>query len=756
MTKPPNEPDKTESPHIHEVVSHVDTRDHPQIEVIRDGIDLTSTLKEYTPKDEVARLSILQKLQAEGKKTNILGVKKSERKSAMERTRRRYGQMESARQATNRLFAAINEHFSPEDAEELKDLTRHAIGHYLNTDQYHSAPHALGMAREILQVADVAGYTDPKLLKALVITALYHDTGNGLAPVSPVGEKGDEVQSFKILMEDIKMSEEMADLEERGEMRRSKKHLHALSKIRKETIALTENGRTVEYPTIDVIAASIAATVFRDRFAPPDSVAFDEYAISILEILYDKNGGEIPVTALPNIKRLMNSGPAWLSKNADISGSTNTANVLQANLANRLEDYRRGLAKDAGPEGYHGGFIGFISGMFYQGTVWAPVEQARHGAPFYMPDGNREASEAYGRQRLTEEKERFNQLLKSNKPMMVALYIIMYKGIENGENILDWPLERVRGELEKIATRDGGLTNELEEMQQRGIMTKEQDRTLSLKVDEESYPLLFEKRFEKRTIAELTPGLVNRVFAPNAARAQTPAQQKLANEIGALGARPTWEQIETLSGFGKITETQKALIDEERVVKGEGKERAQYWNDLRKVGLSITQIQTLIDCEKIHMSRNEHKNQTARVMETLEDLEGGTTIDELPCLSRFLEVADLNPEILQMETFPAGEVMIHEGEKPERVLVVVKGRAVVKLSNGRDVILSPGSIMGEISALTGKGAVANVVAGKREDVVCIALPSYELVQEYQNTDLRLHAARLAAKRLGITLQQPSK
>lgn len=136
----------------------------------------------------------------------------------------------------------------------------------------------------------------------------------------------------------------------------------------------------------------------------------------------------------------------------------------------------------------------------------------------------------------------------------------------------------------------------------------------------------------------------------------------------------------------------------------------------------------------------------------LEDLESGTTVDALPCLSRLLEVADLNPDIFQIERFPAGTVMIQEGEKPERVLVVAKGRATVKLKSGRDVILAPGNIMGEISALTEKGAVASVVAGKREDVICISLPSYELAQEYQNTDFRLHAARLAAKRLGINLQ----
>jgi CRP-like cAMP-binding protein len=718
-------------------------------------IDLDETLRPYTPEDERRRLAILEKLTAQGKKSNTLELEPPDRKIATDLTRRRYATMESSRQATNRLFAAINESFSQDDAKELKDLARHVIGYYLNTSQYHSAPHALGMAREVLKVAEIAGYRDPKLLKALVIVALYHDTGNGLHPVPPVGKNADEVQGFKILMKDIKIAEKIAELEAAGEISQTSSSSHplnALRNIRKETITLEEDGKKVQYPMINIIAACIAATVFRDRFAEPNSTAFNEYVIDVLEILYGKKREKIPVSAFPDMTKLMHSGPAWLAKNADISGSTNTANVLQANLTNRLEDYRRGMAKDAGPEGYHGGFVGFISGVFHSGAPSASVEQARQGAPFYMPDGDQKASEEYGRQRLAEEKERFEQLIVSNKPMLVALYAIMYRGLEEGKNILEWPISQIRRELERISSQPGGLQYELTEMHKRGVMTKEQDTTLTLQCDEKSHPLLFDQTWETKSIADLTPGAVNRIFTPNAANAPTKTQQRLATIIATMDEQPTWEQIEALPGVGKLTSAQREYLDE-KITPADGKEAAKYWNRLRQIGLSLEQIRALTQSKKIDLG---HRDSSVQIRDILEELESKTTIDERPCLSRLLEVADLSPDTLRIETFPAGKVMIEEGERPERVLVIFKGRAMVKLSNGQDVILGQGSIMGEISALTGKGAVASVIAGNQEDVMCISLPSHELAQNYQNEDLRLNAARLAAKRLGLPLStQPS-
>lgn len=714
------------------------------------GIDLSADLQEYTPADESSRLHALNLLAASGEKINTLGIHDgNERQKTMDVTRRKYGTMDSARQVSNRLFAALNEHFSKGDAKELKDLARHASGHYLNTDQYHSAPHALGMTREMLQLAEIAGYTDPKVKKALVIAGIYHDAGNGIHPVPPVGPGADEVQAFKVLAEDLKNAESVARLSVQGIHADPLTELKALQGIRSEMVSINEGGKEVQYPMLDVIAACIAATVFRDRFAPSDVVAFDQYVINILEILHGKGIQEISAVSLINIKKLINSGPAWITKNADISGSTNSVAVLQANLQNRTEDLRRGMAKDAGPVGYHNGFIGFISATWHQGLDWAPVKQAKQGAPFYMPDGNSGAVETYGRQRLAEEKERFEQLVTSHKPMMMALYLLIQQGVDTKDNVLAWPLRKVRESLVGLCKANGGLRGALEEAQKSGAMTKENAADLgSFEVTADLYPLLFDQRHEQKSICDLTPGMVNRIFAPNAARTQTSSKLLRNSKLVGLAADSSWEEIE--AAVGSLNDTQKALIDEKRQVGAQGKDQAQYWNDLRDAGLSIAQIQDLAACGKVSMPGYEDAERTKAAVEALEDLEGGVAIDLQPCLARLLEVADINPDVLRTERFEPGSAIIGVGENPERVLVIVKGRATVRLGEGESRTLVPGSVIGEISALTGKGAVAEVVAVR--GVECISLPAWELANNYQNDDLRLSAARLAAGRLGISLE----
>lgn len=712
-------------------------------------IDLADVLVPYTPGDEDARREALIQFQETNKKVNTLGVQNgADRQKLMDLTRRKYAQMDAARQPTNRLFAAFNEIFSKKEARELKALARYVTGHYLNTHQYHSAPHALGMTREMLQQAELAGYRDPKVLKALIISGLYHDTGNGLHPVPPVGIEADEVQAFRVLAEDIKTAESIARLSEQGIAPSPSSDLRAIQTLRYEVVTVKEGNKDVQYPMLDVIAACIAATVFRDRFAPSDVVAFDQYVVNILEILHGKSIDGISASSLINIKKLINSGPAWITKNADISGSTNTVNVLQANLQNRLEDSRRGMAKDAGPVGYHNGFIGFISASFHQGLDWAPVKQAKQGAPFYMPDGNSEAVENYGRQRLAEEKERFEQLMISHKPMIIALYILIQQGIDEKENVLEWPLLRVRETLEELCSQPGGIRAALESIQKQGIMIKEKaDELGDLEITPDGYPLLFDQRLEAKSISDLTPGVVNRIFAPNAARAETSAMRQRRERIAQLGDNPSWEQLEGV--VGKLTEDQKALIQQDRVVETHGKNQSHYWNMLRHAGLSITQIQDLAACGKIHMPGYENMARTSRAVEALEDLESGATIDQQPCLARFLEVADLNPNALRIETFGPGDTIIEAGENPERVFVIIDGRALVELPHNM-ITLFPGGVMGEISALTGQGAVSSVKAMR--DVTCITLPAFELSHNYQNEDLRLNAARLAARRMGIELE----
>ena len=406
------------------------------------------------------------------------------------------------------------------------------------------------------------------------------------------------------------------------------------------------------------------------------------------------------------------------------------------------------MSKDAGPVGYHNGFIGFISASWHQGLDWAPVKQAKQGAPFYMPDGNSKAVEDYGRQRLAEEKERFEQLVTSHKPMMVALYLLIQQGIDVKDNILAWPLRRVRESLVALSGASGNLRGVLEEAQKNGVMTKENAGDLgSFEVTADLYPLLFDQRHEQKSISDLTPGMVNRIFAPNAARTETAAKTAKKEKLSLLNADSPWAEIEAI--VGALTDDQKVLVEQGRSVGTHGKDQAQYWNDLRHAGLAITQIQDLAACGKITMPGYENAERTKAVVETLEDLEGGVTVDQQPCLARLLEAADLNPDILRTESFEPGKTIIEVGENPERVFVIVKGRATVELPGGESRTLPPGSVIGEISSLTGKGAVAKVVAVR--GVECVTLPAFELSNNYQNDDLRLSAAQLAAGRLGINL-----
>lgn len=492
----------TEALVVHESVEPLSS-DAPvvqrRVQATHDDLALTGLqdgFEEYTEADEAQRMALVKSLDEHGKKTNVLSVDDADRARLVELTRRRYMSMESARQAMSRLFTTLNENFPDSDeVESLKDLARHAVGLYLNTDQYHSAPHPLGMATEALSLAKIAGHTDPMFLKALLYIGLYHDAGNGRTPVAPVDEKADEVQSFQIFLNDVLSPDK----------------LKALQNIRSETVTI--GGQA--YAMINVVAAGIAATVFRDRFVAADDIAFDSgYANIILEKLHGKPIGEIPEESLKEFKTLMESNIAWLARSADIAGSTSRVNVLQANLTNHYEDLGRGIGVNDGPVGYHWGFVAFLRGVFHKGKDSEAVQQAKSGSPFYVPDGNKEAVVAYGRQRLAEEQERFDQLMLSHKPIMVAIYTLIAENFERKDNVLAWPLSRIRESLTAIAAAPEGLRGAVEAVQKKGFMTKEVVEGLNLDVSASTYPLLFDEHYADKTIAELSPDDVNRIFAP--------------------------------------------------------------------------------------------------------------------------------------------------------------------------------------------------------------------------------------------------
>ena len=83
-------------------------------------------------------------------------------------------------------------------------------------------------------------------------------------------------------------------------------------------------------------------------------------------------------------------------------------------------------------------------------------------------------------------------------------------------------------------------------------------------------------------------------------------------------------------------------------------------------------------------------------------------------------------ELGQLRRFPAGAMMMFEGEPGERVMVLVSGRAKVtrSLGGGAETLLSlrdPGDLIGELSFVDGEPRIATVAA--LDPVEALVIPS---------------------------------
>ncbi|MBI3336400.1 cyclic nucleotide-binding domain-containing protein [Candidatus Peregrinibacteria bacterium] len=584
---------------------------------------------------------LLQKIKAAkpGQKINTLaeGLTPKEMETLEGYTREIYQHMESAGSALARLNASLIKHFDEDDAQELKELAKHTMGLYLNTHQYHNAVHALSMTRESLHLAEIAGITDPEILRVLVIQGLYHDAGNGIHP-TPATKDADEAQAVTIFMRDVREARRRVKT---GEAVGS---LSALIKLRGVKI----NGESV--PQHEVVAACIGATVFRDRFAPATSLAFQEYVGTILEQVHGTDPDFLPFRDVKRFTQLMESGPAWIARDADIAGSTYTPGVLVNNLTNRGEDVLRNMAADIGPVGYHKGFIGFLGATFHKGAVTEAVEIARAGSPLYLPEGqgNAAALIEYGKQQLVSESQRFEKLMTDHGPMLTAMFVLIGEAVAKGENFLQLPLKDVQGRLENLAQDPKRIDRA------KTILKKEEITVLD--IDLSRYPLLKDPRYQEQTIPEMTPGLINRIFAPNAS----------------LGS----EQ--------------------------EG------------------------------------------IAERLREIERACDGEQQPVLMSALELADMTPESFKREPFLNGQSIIKKDTTPGRVFIIMSGTVSITLSDGRIFSAGPGSLLGEISALTGKEATADVIA--TSDVDTVSLPAELVRNEYGTEELRIHMVNIMERR----------
>ncbi len=563
-------------------------------------------------------------------------------------TRETYYSMDSAKSALACLDAALRnavllKHLDATDAQELSALARHTMGLYLNTHQYHNAVHVLSMTRETLHLAEIVEICDPEALRSLVIAGLYHDTGNGIHPEPATSKDADEAQAVAIFMRDVH------EAERRIKQKEDVGSLAALAKLG----TVETQGENVSQ--VELIGACIAATVFRDRFAPADSLAFQEYMNAILVHIHSTSDADaLPIRDLRRMTRLMESAPAWIARDADVVGSTFETSIVCANLLNRGEDVLRGFADKVGPRKYHNGFIGFLGAAFYKGQDTGAVETAREGSPLYLPkgEGNDIAIAKYGKEQLLLEKKRFETVMSEHGSMLTILFVLIGEAAAKGESFLALPLQEVHNRLAQFS-RDP------ERVQRAKSILKEEEIT-SLDIDLDAYPLLKDARYQELAIPAMTPGLINRIFTPNS----------------------------------HLTEEQ------------------------------------------------------AEVAEKLSDIVKNCDPVKQPILFNVLELANMHPEQLKRTHFTSGQTIIEKNKVTGLVFILLEGAASVKLNTNneeRQITVYPGEVLGEVSALTGKGATADVVA--TTDIECISLPAHLVKDEYHTEILRIRMLKIMEERL---------
>lgn len=91
-----------------------------------------------------------------------------------------------------------------------------------------------------------------------------------------------------------------------------------------------------------------------------------------------------------------------------------------------------------------------------------------------------------------------------------------------------------------------------------------------------------------------------------------------------------------------------------------------------------------------------------------------------------LEAADADAllSVAVTRTFRRGQILIYEGQRADRVLVLRSGRVKVAstTANGREVVLAfrgPGELIGELSALDDEPRSASIIAIEQVEALCL-------------------------------------
>ncbi len=725
-----------------------------------------------TPSEEERRLALLERITAARRKVNVLNgvLSDSEQTELIDLTRRKLKSMESMQLALALLDTSIDQHFSPELAVELKRLLNHCVGFYLNVHQYHNGIHCVSMIRETLNLADLAEIGDDLSLKILVLTGLFHDMGNGEAPVAPDSEDGDEIQGVVIFLNLLN------EVDRRRESGEPLNELAALETIRSTTLTLplpadvqVAGAHEVTATAEEVIAAGIAGTVFRDRFADLGSLGFGtRYNVIILNLLKE---GRPLLSDFERFVALSQTPLTWLTRDGDIAGSTESTNAFPLGVLNRVEDLRRdGIFRPGagcGPGNYRGGFHAFLGGELSKGESKAR-SVARSGSPLFYPrlvrDGKEDpAAERlahYARRRFREEKRRFEQVMTRHWDICTALYILIeecHAGMhpEYGRSILTIPFAKLGRLLVSLQNAPR------ERVDSALYVDAEKGETRALCFDLKDYPLLAEDSpFAEKTFPELPPATLNRIFTPRTSLIRTETDRR---ELQALfAARLRMEDLEAsleealaeVYTNPSLTEEQLRAIQECKATHKQplidAEERVREWGRLRASELTPRQIQALATIGFIPPSMiatREEANEVAAELDQI-SIEKSKEAAIQPMLGAVLGVADLTPQVFFLKTFaPGQEKIIERGQFHQRICLILRGTAVVVLDDGRQVTVSRGSLIGEMSALSNEPASADVIATEEHGPVRVALlANVDLTEAYESEVLKARATELARAR----------
>jgi CRP-like cAMP-binding protein len=103
-------------------------------------------------------------------------------------------------------------------------------------------------------------------------------------------------------------------------------------------------------------------------------------------------------------------------------------------------------------------------------------------------------------------------------------------------------------------------------------------------------------------------------------------------------------------------------------------------------------------------------------------------------------------EMLQAVTFREGERIIQKGQENTSFYIIVEGEAAVYIEDDERGLLGRGSYFGEISALLGEPATADILT--RSQVVCLVVPANELEAFFvSNPRLMFRVLQTEARRL---------